>query len=303
MSVLFIKKKKSHNNKKKMSVLVVLQDYTDADNFISLTDVLKNVPEDQRVILIVVGRRADLSHPPLTPMEGLEQRGPGWLTEQLPEDPVEDVDRDSVLCYLDGARRMRSFLESVGVFGRVSSFVVDPTWFIPVSPSPLSHSAHVHDYLFDRCDLVGGHLGQFVTTAQYLELTEALAAESDPQRRRACSREIIQAAAVSPSGSSCSLFRDQVPTFVFVGKRVEMLLLAPLTGAAEVLEHILSADSAIAVRVFAQLFAYNNLSLESKNLTLNQFNADADPTATVRFLEALERYHERDIITYYFPTK
>ncbi len=153
---------KSENNQTK-NALFIFQDYTDADNFISVVDLLKRV-DGEDVFLFLIGRRADFSVPfiPMAPFV------PQRLSEQFDESEYiggdnEGIPLDSYQSYMDGARRMYTMVKNAGLWDRVTKFVVDDA-FIPTQISPLSPSLTVLDFLFDRADLVdGGEIGQIIT--------------------------------------------------------------------------------------------------------------------------------------------
>lgn len=137
-------------------LLLIFQDCADADNFPAVADLLLRAPTGggsdsiatdistsrihigrvrTRVALCVVGRRAHLGASPSKPLatppsNTSDQNGSSCVqrTDHV-TDTDDDEDADSHLCLLDGARRMRAFLQRVGVWARVDWFVVDPAHF------------------------------------------------------------------------------------------------------------------------------------------------------------------------------
>jgi hypothetical protein len=150
-------------------LLLIFQDCADADNFPAVADLLARAPNGSgggggtgsvsiatngctstsstsshitsghvrtRVALCVVGRRAHLGAAPSKPPQTLppnatnqtDSFGAHRAAVHAAAD-ADDEDADSHLCLLDGARRMRAFLQRVGVWARVDWFVVDPAHF------------------------------------------------------------------------------------------------------------------------------------------------------------------------------
>jgi hypothetical protein len=271
----------------------IFQDFTDADNFVTVTDLLLRYAADATldVFLVVTGRHADLSKKYASPFApgGLGKAG---LSEQLEEDATE-VAVDSLLCQQDGARRMQTFLVEQGLFDRVTCFVVDAA-FVPKCKSPLSHHVHVLDFLFDRGDLFGGFVGDFLTPEQYIAKAREIAALPNDKDRRAVCRRLIKSA-----GRPACATKAQLMSFLAnVNYRSTLCYaLAPLTGVADVLRHVRTEH----LSVMGQLFAYNNLNSASKNLFKNQFNVDADPGAAADFLRAVGVFPGAQVLL--FPTE
>ena len=248
-------------------LLLIFQDVPDADNFVSVADLLRSLApagSPTTVALVVTGRHADLSHPHV--------RQKQQFGERLAEDAAE-VAQDSWLVLQDGARRMAAFLRSVGLFDRVTHFVVDPA-FIPAVTPCASHDMHMHmlDFLFDRADLCGGAFGDIVTPEQYCALVRQLQQKNTGQAHRDACRDILATGAAA-AGKQAGVRLAETALVDCEWAAVSACVLGPLTGVADVLSTLRCATP---IQVTGLLFAYYNPT---------PFNVSCDPPAAVQFLD------------------
>lgn len=286
------------------NLVVVYNDFTDADNLAAFVDILLHAKPNDEVHIIMHGRRANLSVPITGMNEGLKT-----LTKFTETENQGEEWKDSLLVYRETTMRCISLLDSLGLLSKVTSIVMDPEYFVTKAEPVMSHFMHALDFAFGRGDLYGGKIGDLLNNDQYYDFVNNYNVgpsnvwKIEPmEERRLVTRSIIQdgISKYTPKLKPISFERFACMVSCDVYSTSTCFLLGPLTNATSILE-VVKERTLRTMTVYGQLFAENNLNPKTMNIFKNQFNVDADQNGTIQLLHYLES--NENIHLYISPTE